>query len=142
MTPELCIALLESIGRQEGLINRTFVRGGCSCAIGSLALIEAGDVGSFKDYTPKSKADEDWQDKALDLFYKLTPGSACASLVSRANEGFNGTPQERRAYMLVWVQTKLDKLLGAMEQDGKLSRWTPPVIESVPTRELVPSRGE
>lgn len=127
MTPELCVALLESIGGQEGLIRDSYARDGQGCALGSLELFKGGHMGTM--YDRMEYLDPEW--------HRDNRNVLAHHPVSEANDDFLGAPEKRKIHMLGWIQRELDDLLKKMEADAKLCRWSPPMREIVPQKEGV-----
>ena len=119
MSPRAMIALIENITRQPGLITRHYWKRtlGMGCAIGSL-------VPDFR------KHDQVKSINVMCTLNKVGLRNGQWSNIVVKNDRFQGSPRERKEYMLRWLHRILGKKLEALEARGNpcpsISRWTPP----------------
>lgn len=144
LTLESCESLTWAIRQEPGLWNWNYgsnpdKRGdGQCCVIGicnryfgpweeTFASWRVAEIKAAKIIHGSVEFAEGW-------FYSMSEAFNCQeSLRSRIN---------LRNLTLWKLRSIHAHLLSEAENHGRASGWTPPVIETVPNRELVPSRGE
>jgi hypothetical protein len=105
MNTQILLDLRESISKEPGLISGQYWSKGLVCALGSLSSLELR-IGDSMMVSPQSLGFA----KFLSEKYPEAIFRDIICDIADMNDEFEGTPQERKAYMLKWIETELAQL--------------------------------